>query len=327
MLIDRNDKKRLERIAARENDEQEYNDKSKPDLQPEEFDETVINAAVTIHRRKRIYRYVEDEKSSGGLITYILAGLMMAVLVSNFKNVVNIIPSQDDNSGNGNEKTEKENENLSDGTLKKQELDFNKIKNMSSQEFIETFAPYAIEIGPKYSIYPSTFLAQLIWESGWGNKSGKNLTVPYNNLFGIKADESWKGEKVELPTERDAQETGWFRVYKTPYDSMEDHGKFLNENPRYERALKCFKEKKGGKAQVREIAKAGYGEDKDYEPKLIGTIEYHNLEKYDKMLETFLKKQTTLVKVPFEQKSETLVYDNRTKRYYTKEQEDEGISI
>ena len=83
---------------------------------------------------------------------------------------------------------------------------------------------------------------------------------------------------------------------------------------------------------MKAIADAGYAEGYYYQ--LIDTIEDNNLEKYDNMsnmsLEAFMEwknnKKSAVVTVPFEEESQTIVFDDKTKRFI-KKQEDEGITI
>jgi flagellar protein FlgJ len=51
--------------------------------------------------------------------------------------------------------------------------------------------------------------AQAALESGWG---ASGLATAANNLFGIKAGPTWRGEVLELPTWEHAPQTGWYRT-------------------------------------------------------------------------------------------------------------------
>lgn len=52
-------------------------------------------------------------------------------------------------------------------------------------------------------------VAQAALESYWGNSK---LTRLANNLFGIKAFSSWKGDKLELPTYEFSVSKGWYKT-------------------------------------------------------------------------------------------------------------------
>ena len=85
----------------------------------------------------------------------------------------------------------------------------------------------------KYGIFPSITIGQAILESGWGESE---LTKDSNNLFGIKADNSWDGETIEAITSENYNDKvkAKFRKYKDMNESIEDHAEFLVENNRYE---------------------------------------------------------------------------------------------
>ena len=105
-------------------------------------------------------------------------------------------------------------------------------EDKNNKEFIKELKPAAIDIYEKYNILPSVVLAQAILESDWGRSY---LTEKANNMFGIKADSGWKGEKVKMKTKEDynKQIKDEFRKYNSKSDSLEDYGKFLSENKRY----------------------------------------------------------------------------------------------
>ena len=115
--------------------------------------------------------------------------------------------------------------------LLKEELD----KDSVQTDFINSIKEGAIEGYTRYGIFPSVTIAQAILESGWGKS---DLTVKANNLFGIKADKGWKGEKVSMKTSEYNNQiiTDNFRVYKSINDSITDHREFLYNNPRYSKA-------------------------------------------------------------------------------------------
>ena len=57
--------------------------------------------------------------------------------------------------------------------------------------FLNKAAKQAVKAAKKYGTYPSVMIAQAILESGWGQSA---LATEANNLFGMKADDSWPGE-------------------------------------------------------------------------------------------------------------------------------------
>jgi flagellar protein FlgJ len=130
----------------------------------------------------------------------------------------------------------------------------------------------------KTGIPASIILAQAALESGWGERT------PGCNLFGIKADPSWKGTSVAVVTHehlsgQNVQLSDRFRAYSSWLDSMLDHAKFLQANPRYR---PCFKERDGA-GWARALQAAGYATDPDYAKKLIKIIGDRSLALYDQV--------------------------------------------
>lgn len=62
-------------------------------------------------------------------------------------------------------------------------------------KFIGTVLEGAVKNYDKYKVLPSVTIAQAALESGWG-RSDKAARL--NNIFGIKADNNWKGKKAKL---------------------------------------------------------------------------------------------------------------------------------
>lgn len=157
----------------------------------------------------------------------------------------------------------------------------NRGKELSQYEFIDMVSPGAIETYKSYGIFPSVTIAQAILESSWGRSDKASQC---NNIFGIKADKSWAGEKMELPT------TEWvdgkcvpamaeWRVYPSFNESIEDHGRFLYTRPWYARA--GVFDAANYKEQIIAIKNAGYATDPKYADKICSLIERYELWKYD----------------------------------------------
>ncbi|MBI6874308.1 glycoside hydrolase family 73 protein, partial [Clostridium aciditolerans] len=115
------------------------------------------------------------------------------------------------------------------GTLK------NNLNNVSTQQFIQELYPEAAEIYNKYGVLPSVTISQAILESGWGKSE---LSTKANNLFGIKADTSWKGKKIKMNTSEyyNQKIVDEFRVYNSKQESIRDYGEFLKNNKRYKQS-------------------------------------------------------------------------------------------
>lgn len=108
----------------------------------------------------------------------------------------------------------------------------NSLNNSSKQEFIKGLYSQATEIYNKYGVLPSITISQAILESGWGKS---DLSIKANNLFGIKADNSWKGKKIKMNTSEyyNKKITDNFRAYSSTEESIKDYGEFLKNNKRY----------------------------------------------------------------------------------------------
>lgn len=156
--------------------------------------------------------------------------------------------------------------------------------NGVKQEFISKIEPSAKEIYYKYKVFPSVAMAQAILESNWGRSE---LASNYNNYYGIKADKSWKGERINFSTKENYNDTikADFRVYNSVEESVFDLGKFLNENSRYKQngvfSAKNYIE------QAEALKNAGYSTatnsdgKKIYADLLIQIIRENNLMIYD----------------------------------------------
>jgi Rod binding protein len=70
----------------------------------------------------------------------------------------------------------------------------------SPQEFVEKFAPHAIEAAKKLGVSVRALLAQAALETGWGKHMPAQGATASNNMFGIKAGSSWDGKRVNVPT-------------------------------------------------------------------------------------------------------------------------------
>ena len=112
-------------------------------------------------------------------------------------------------------------------------------------------------------------------ETGWGaHQPGGGGNNPSYNLFGIKADNRWQGDKVtasttEMDGGRTRTEQAAFRSYDSAEDGFKDYVRFLKGNPRYAEAIKA-----GGSVQdfAHGLQKAGYATDPHYAEKLTAAV-------------------------------------------------------
>lgn len=144
---------------------------------------------------------------------------------------------------------------------------------LSVEQYIEKYAPIAIDEMYRSHIPASITLAQGILESGNGNS---RLSVEANNHFGIKCKNSWTGKTI---FEDDDAPQECFRKYDAAIDSYRDHSDFLMNNKRY--AFLFDLDSKDYKAWAFGLKKAGYATNPQYPELLISFIQKHSLFKYD----------------------------------------------
>jgi len=139
------------------------------------------------------------------------------------------------------------------------------------KSFVSSLKPYADKAAKALGVDATLLIAQAALETGWGQKVVKNARGSSNNLFNIKADRSWQGNKVATQTLEYHQNTpvmekAAFRSYNNYQDSFNDYVRFLERNPRYTTAL----QHQGNNEQfIRGIHKAGYATDPQYADKVL----------------------------------------------------------
>lgn len=138
-------------------------------------------------------------------------------------------------------------------------------------EFVAALYPHAQVIGERLNVEPRAIVAQAALETGWGkhmiqDDQGRNSY----NFFGIKADQRWSGESVEVTTHEyrhgiRVNEKAEFRAYASLEDGMNDYANFLRSGRRYEQAIdQGLDERQYGFA----LQQAGYATDPLYGQKI-----------------------------------------------------------
>ncbi len=141
----------------------------------------------------------------------------------------------------------------------------------SPEEFIDYLLPLAKKVSKQTGIPADFIVAQAAHETGWGDSLGKDS----KNLFGIKANNGWKGNVSEFGTHefvdgKRVDMTEPFRKYGTYEESMADYASFLQSNPRYKGALSSASDPI---KFAQELQKAGYATDPKYSSKLVSVLE------------------------------------------------------
>lgn len=152
---------------------------------------------------------------------------------------------------------------------------------MQPVDFIAAVSPAAVQCMRATKVFASVSIAQAILESSWGSSG---LATEGFNLFGIKADASWHGATISMPTKeyvhgQAVNVMAAFRRYADWLGSINDHAAFLVANHRYAPAFMTS----NGEAFARAIATAGYATDPNYAASLIAIMRGRNLAQYDKV--------------------------------------------
>lgn len=149
----------------------------------------------------------------------------------------------------------------------------------SQTDFVNTIMPLAKKAARLLGIPPSAIISQAALETGWGQRVIQNTQgLSSHNLFGIKADSSWKGEKVAIRTLEvvdGSTEAVFepFRVYQTLQQGFDDYVTFLQSNARYTNAL----QQSDAEGFINEIHQAGYATDPNYSNKIIQILKGDSL--------------------------------------------------
>ena len=158
--------------------------------------------------------------------------------------------------------------------------------NADETTFLNTAVKQAQKVSKKYGLYPSVMIAQAIVESNWG-KSG--LAVNANNLFGMKADDSWQGATYSSKTREEDKNgnsyyvTAKFRKYDTYQDSFDDNGKKLRLGVTWqpERYKGAWLENAASYADATKALTGTYATANNYNTILNTRITTSNLTQYD----------------------------------------------
>jgi peptidoglycan hydrolase FlgJ len=139
------------------------------------------------------------------------------------------------------------------------------------EQFVTRMLPAAQRASQASGMPAQLIMAQAALESGWGKREIRSDDGKTSyNLFGIKADKSWKGPVVEATTTEYfngvAQKTqARFRAYSSYEESFSDYAQFLTSNPRYANVLATQDPAEAAHG----LQRAGYATDPEYGGKLV----------------------------------------------------------
>ena len=139
------------------------------------------------------------------------------------------------------------------------------------EQFVSRMLPAAQRASEATGVPAQLIMAQAALESGWGRREirAEDGQTSYN-VFGIKADKSWKGPVVEtLTTEyvNGVAQKGRasFRAYGSYDEAFSDYARFLVMNPRYANVLSTQDPAEAAHG----LQRAGYATDPQYGGKLV----------------------------------------------------------
>ncbi len=143
------------------------------------------------------------------------------------------------------------------------------------QDFVTALVEPAQKVQQALGVPFEVVIAQAALETGWGQKIIKTQEGDSsNNLFNIKADSRWSGDKITKETlefEQGAmvKKSEPFRTYQSLTDSVDDYINFLSTSERYQGALQ-----QSGNVEhfLLGLQKAGYATDPQYADKILGTL-------------------------------------------------------
>ncbi|GAA4890539.1 flagellar assembly peptidoglycan hydrolase FlgJ [Ferrimonas pelagia] len=143
----------------------------------------------------------------------------------------------------------------------------------SPEHFVQTLLPQAEEAAQTLGQDPMLLIAQAALETGWGRKilpgpEGQSS----HNLFNIKADRRWDGDKtsinaLEFEDQLPVMRRSAFRVYDDLKASFDDYVDFLGQ-PRYREALGA----KDASGFIHGLQQAGYATDPNYANKILNVF-------------------------------------------------------
>ncbi len=149
--------------------------------------------------------------------------------------------------------------------------DKNEVVIKSPQEFVKTLWPLAEQASEKTGISPKVLIAQAALETGWGKymvrkPDGQNSF----NLFNIKADHRWDGDRATISTTEytgniPQKKQANFRVYESFASGFDDYVNFLQQSPRYANALNVASD---DAKFVESLQQSGYATDPQYAQKI-----------------------------------------------------------
>jgi flagellar protein FlgJ len=146
----------------------------------------------------------------------------------------------------------------------------------SPASFVEALWSAADEAAQELGLPTEALLAQAALETGWGGRVMQAANgQSSHNLFGIKADQRWSGDRVRQETLEFEQDVAvrrreFFRTYDSFDESFRDYVAFLKANPRYTDALQNTQD---AAEYFKALQDAGYATDPNYANKILRVMQ------------------------------------------------------
>lgn len=164
----------------------------------------------------------------------------------------------------------------------------------SPEEFVQKLWPLAEKAAQNLGVSPEMILSQAALETGWGKHVISNDKKSSFNLFNIKANQNWSGQRIEKisaeyivdnkqQTET-VQQKSDFRAYTSYAQSFDDYVDLVRNNTRYntyinnnskdinqsERSIS--EQSLHDKTYIKGLHKAGYATDPGYSDKVLRVL-------------------------------------------------------
>lgn len=155
----------------------------------------------------------------------------------------------------------------------------------SAEDFTQHILPYAEKAAEELGVSPLVLVSQSALETGWGKGVIQRPDGSSSfNLFNIKADNRWDGDRVIKSTlEYDnglaKYEKASFRAYDSYADSFDDYVDFLRTNSRYGDALR---NQGDDQLFIKDLHKAGYATDPNYADKVLSILKRDSMQEHVK---------------------------------------------
>lgn len=165
--------------------------------------------------------------------------------------------------------------NEAPGTISSRALGSKQAGFPSREAFVADLLPEIERALEGSSLEPLHVLAQSALETGWGQHvihgpDGRSS----HNLFGIKAGDSWQGDRVQVKTlevidGRPEIQSAQFRSYPDVESSVRDYLRLLESDPRYQQVLHA----RGEDGFASAIQQSGYATDPAYGHKIKAVLD------------------------------------------------------